>query len=819
MVLSTFPFLQDNTRLVRQGDTLYKVKIKYTSLALKQKPEGLNASSAHQQIEQCFRALLYMNERNVELKPVLTEDFLIRPQKVPWSFPKKYSNYGFHQHGEALKAYDYVFELNVCSREFKSKQLEEKKVTSASPKKFWILDEETGHCSGQKRVKEKSGKVEKESSSPKKFSILNEETEHCSGPKNVEKKSGNIEKESPSPNKKNPLIHVTKEHLKNESLTVGRFGRTKDGQLYRVVHLSPSKTNFVVKGSVRGKKRKSEIDGENLTKEKKNKKHDEASISQDHSPHTKKKDSFHAQKQEHQQRTRNNPSLSTLGVRPRNSVKSPIIFSRSRDIKYRLRDRKGQQKLDVVHGLKKETRSMEHGKTLEKAVEPTAKRIRGKTATSEDTDGEGEKRDLVKKEEGLRRQNVQGTSRVKALRDRAKVSETESESEDSHRVPVVHGLKKETRSMEHGKTLEKAVEPTAKRIRGKTATSEDTDGEGEKRDLVKKKEGLRRQNVQGTSRVKALTDKAKVSETESESEDSHRVPTRVTRQGMGGKNKVYGSERKGCDLRVSINSRKSRTLEVYKSKDDSSDDETSDPAKHENQRHSRRQVRQPERYDAEMIDSHDQHSHPNKGKAQSEFSQEKNSPVQMQHRRKSRTTEESQSSTEESSDSESDNENGQSRPQDRQTRRSLRLEQAAEVHVVSPKVSTVRPVKRANISTDARAGQIPQSRPMTEEQRMAAMRNVRATVSYRDLLASRRDRHAVEEAERAETNKLQQLYRPTVPAQLPRQRGSRTQQGSEGQGSSEDQQRKLKRRSSGLWGAIMDHLVTPTKKYMFGKKE
>jgi len=121
MVLMTFPYLCDNSKLIRHGSTLYKVKFKYIDMPpMSKRPEGLNNTLAHQEIEQCLRALLYMNERNIPFKPVITKHFLICPRKESWSFLKKYGNYGFAQNGEALKTYHSVLELDISFHNKKS---------------------------------------------------------------------------------------------------------------------------------------------------------------------------------------------------------------------------------------------------------------------------------------------------------------------------------------------------------------------------------------------------------------------------------------------------------------------------------------------------------------------------------------------------------------------------------------------------------------------------------------------------------------------------------------------------------------------------
>ena len=112
MPLEEFPLLQDNTRLLRHKDTLYKVKVKYTEHTSESVPTGISRKQAHAQIENTFRALLYIIQREEELnlKPVVTENFLITVVTAPWSFTQRY---GFTQHGKELKAYPLQFDFRI----------------------------------------------------------------------------------------------------------------------------------------------------------------------------------------------------------------------------------------------------------------------------------------------------------------------------------------------------------------------------------------------------------------------------------------------------------------------------------------------------------------------------------------------------------------------------------------------------------------------------------------------------------------------------------------------------------------------------------
>ena len=112
MPLSDFPLLQDNTRLLRHKDTLYKVKVKYEKVFEERVAAAISRKKAHAQIENAFRAILYLiqREETLDLKPILTEDFLISIVTTPWTFCQRY---GFLQNGKELKAYPLQFEFRI----------------------------------------------------------------------------------------------------------------------------------------------------------------------------------------------------------------------------------------------------------------------------------------------------------------------------------------------------------------------------------------------------------------------------------------------------------------------------------------------------------------------------------------------------------------------------------------------------------------------------------------------------------------------------------------------------------------------------------
>ena len=99
---------KEDTRLVKCDDTVYKIKI----LPQRSLEVGLPCSleASHRQIEDVFRAVLYMDQRSVIIKPIHTPDFIITTEKKGWKAGQKLV---FQIHGKTLKAYPYQFILKV----------------------------------------------------------------------------------------------------------------------------------------------------------------------------------------------------------------------------------------------------------------------------------------------------------------------------------------------------------------------------------------------------------------------------------------------------------------------------------------------------------------------------------------------------------------------------------------------------------------------------------------------------------------------------------------------------------------------------------
>lgn len=99
---------KEDTRLVKCDDTVYKVKV----LPQRSLEVGLPCTlqEAHRQIEDVFRAVLYMDQRSVIIKPVHTPDVIITMEKKGWKAGRKLF---FQLHGKPLKACPYQFILKV----------------------------------------------------------------------------------------------------------------------------------------------------------------------------------------------------------------------------------------------------------------------------------------------------------------------------------------------------------------------------------------------------------------------------------------------------------------------------------------------------------------------------------------------------------------------------------------------------------------------------------------------------------------------------------------------------------------------------------
>lgn len=108
MPWDNFDLSKDDTKLVMCNNTVYKVKV----LPQRSYESDLPCSiqEANRQIEEVFRAVLYMDQRSVIFKSIHTKDFIITTKKKNWKTSQKLS---FQSYGKPLKACPYQFILYV----------------------------------------------------------------------------------------------------------------------------------------------------------------------------------------------------------------------------------------------------------------------------------------------------------------------------------------------------------------------------------------------------------------------------------------------------------------------------------------------------------------------------------------------------------------------------------------------------------------------------------------------------------------------------------------------------------------------------------
>lgn len=183
MGLSAFPYLQDNTRLVQHENNLYKLKIRYNRESFQDEGFQLSETEAHSEIEQSFRAVLYKLLNDGSVLPIQTPHFLIKPHLVPWNFPRIYGNYQFQRHGERLKVFASMIEFHIT---FKKDKYVNRELVTTHPGPSKAAE---GHEKGQDNDRDIDLDV----------------------------------------------ASLVEAHAASSKLYVSRFGRTRDGKLYRVV--------------------------------------------------------------------------------------------------------------------------------------------------------------------------------------------------------------------------------------------------------------------------------------------------------------------------------------------------------------------------------------------------------------------------------------------------------------------------------------------------------------------------------------------------------------------------------------------------------
>ncbi|GFN74892.1 hypothetical protein PoB_000139800 [Plakobranchus ocellatus] len=93
MGLDLLPYLEDHCCLVAHNTVVFKLKLKYTDdLSIQDKSALLKCVSrqaAHDQLEQVLRAVLYILERDGQVSPIQTKDFVVHTKTIPWALANK----------------------------------------------------------------------------------------------------------------------------------------------------------------------------------------------------------------------------------------------------------------------------------------------------------------------------------------------------------------------------------------------------------------------------------------------------------------------------------------------------------------------------------------------------------------------------------------------------------------------------------------------------------------------------------------------------------------------------------------------------------
>ena len=108
-----FPYLKDHTKLMQHEDVLYKVKITYDHKSFSGRKVTFTRKELSYDIGQFLKAVLYMCEKRIKLKPIYSDHLLVLPAVQTWIFPTKYPTYRFKRNGKVLKTSDVLIELTV----------------------------------------------------------------------------------------------------------------------------------------------------------------------------------------------------------------------------------------------------------------------------------------------------------------------------------------------------------------------------------------------------------------------------------------------------------------------------------------------------------------------------------------------------------------------------------------------------------------------------------------------------------------------------------------------------------------------------------
>ncbi|XP_053379841.1 myb-like protein X [Mercenaria mercenaria] len=914
MPLQKFPLLQDNTRLIRFKDTLYKVKVKYKSTTFLGEV-NFSQKEAHDEIEQTFRAVLYLSERNQTLKTIATPNFLIKPFKIPWSFPKKCSDYAFQQNGKTLKVFDHMFELQVSFRdsvEKSSKKESGEKSARSADLRSNVQDEQNRtekakfkeavvvisdiNSNGTTRFgRTKDGQLFRV------YSTHNAKRDDESSDKTA-KMEGQNEQTLRSLKKTRVASRQSLEgdiEVKENDLgqNEAHIGNSKGGELHGLIadrqgqarkHIVKKHSEKVEIDNSKAHKsrpardkhclRVSELDAlkkENIQQQRlrNRKSSSERRLSYSLRDHTSEinyieqvAESETSQTEDEANGRGNVQSNTVAGPKPRHHLSvSDLDALKKENIQQNLRNRKSSSEERLSYSFRDHTSEIDYiEQVAESETSQTEDEANGRGNIQSNTVAGPKPRHERRKSLRKKRNDRKQTTFKSIGQQHSKVAERERQKNDRN----LRSRKRHRRSrvsVDSSSQSETETEDTVDDTNNKRKNRNDFDVVNDKSNQkvrIRSSERLKRNSQKQHGRDKlvesdinenATTDihrymyslrlaaksrDSSVSENDFESDgkethhNSNQLPEYKTKN-TSMTIDDYNVDRSPNQERTANKKRKSKTLDAEKSGDRSGNLHRSSQ-----QSESRQNRSSLTSSDSELRQSPRKISRPNKKRkvetTDMERDEDKNSASQDSDRFHTASQDGGRSRTASQDSGRSrtaSQDSGRSHTASQDSGRSRTVKLYASRHspqvvgdlaskrtteVSSPLVSTVLPVKRNHTASESQHGQrsLPtvtsprltrQSLQDDESRRIESLREERPTHIYRDImLAQGRDRHLVEQAENAETDKLRQLYEPTVPHRSPRLTGV---------------QGAKKRKSSGLWGKIMETLVTPSKKYMFGNRK
>ncbi|XP_059178562.1 uncharacterized protein LOC131957791 isoform X2 [Physella acuta] len=129
---SKFPFLQDHSTVLAYNQCVLKLKLSYHNLNHVRKEiltKALTKNSAHTQIEDAIRAIIYNLEREFDLVTIQTENFVIHPEECSWPLVSSQKLSHLVIKGENYRFHPNLILLNIYSKDpiVVSKQISKEK--------------------------------------------------------------------------------------------------------------------------------------------------------------------------------------------------------------------------------------------------------------------------------------------------------------------------------------------------------------------------------------------------------------------------------------------------------------------------------------------------------------------------------------------------------------------------------------------------------------------------------------------------------------------------------------------------------------------